>query len=275
MHISTQNAEHEVEFKQSTVTFKPKGAAINLSLDISDSLFVFSNVELWQQTQQVTNRLRGELDTRAYGLGVGYSGQSGYLMMQVGQWRDDIELYNTNKQFLALQHHIDSKNYAIELGRDTQFNNLNMSYSVALSHYEWQQQRAQYQGDNERLNVKRSSDSQFAAFAVDVYYEYPIDSDYELLFGVQLDWFQTLKQSDVAVDRTKLLGSKSSRTSSQARGGKSNGALQRLKNENYGTAQLYAMVFFDLGFSLDMSISQDFASDTRDNTVSIGIGYQF
>ena len=271
VHISTHNAEHEVEFKQSTFTFKPKGAAVNLSLDISESLYAFSSVEFWQHSQKLTNRLQGELNTHAYGLGVGYNTVNGYLIMQAAQWHDDIELYN-NKQFLALQQDANSKSYAIELGRDTQFYDLNVSYSVTLTHYEWQQTRAQFQTDNERLNVKRSNDSQYASLAVDTFYDYPINAEHELMFGVQLNWFQTLKQSDAAIDRTKLGGAKSSR---QSRGGKQSGTLQRLKNENYGNVQLYAMLFFDIGLSLDMSISQDFASDTDDHTLSIGFGYQF
>lgn len=273
IYLSASQVKHTIPFRQQHVDFDPIGVNALASFDVTAKHTISFNYGLWTQGTQITESLQADIEVDTYGFALTYYfDDAWYGSVFYDHWQDNIHIQNTARKFNALEQKNRAYSYTGTLGWGTEMGSFYYNVSTTIQSNKWESDESLTLPKTRSARTVQEIDTTFASIALDASRYAALGQHNALIYGVQVSWHQLVKDNSItALNTNPIRQGNTRRTNSRT----NIGITDHLSTDSYGQARFYTMLLLGEFWTIDVSFSQDFSSDTSGNDLSIGLGYQF
>ena len=284
--ISYGQQDYQVSLPNSTVSLKPVGSAVSLTLDLGTDWLVDFDYQQWADEQSVNNQSDLTLDIETFGSSLTYFLNDWSFSTSYSRSEIDTEYTSTRRVANSLTENIT----AASIGGSVAYGQAidNWFYSALFSglYSRWDFDKLEvinnFSGSGSSDNIatlqreeKSAGNSTSLSASLSLAHFWPITAQRGILLGGLFSWHYLLSGDTVLISRNGRNFSSVSRNVYEQRTS-SNAALNTISgDDSYGQITFYVSYDLTSSLSLEFDSSVNVASDYNVRTWSLGLGYLF
>jgi len=260
-----------------SLALAPSGIGISLSLELSPNWQLSSHYQKWIDHKSLENTQAVEIDLTTWSTSLSFTADTWYISSTVNLSKDEI-LISGRRRLINFQVEETKTNTISSL---IGYNWLHGSwlYDIALGvqYTDWQVNNNRHSETlSTAIEQQTNSNSVSLSASLAVAQYIPLRGDSGLLIGTLLSWSYAVSGEDnFSVSEEQLEGVRL--RSGQRNVSRNSTVSSRVTSGDENSGQLTFYISYDLSqrWSVDFDVATEIASDEKNSSWSVGIGYAF